>query len=288
MINSDAAELRLGTFNYKRGGWSEDRRRHDFSGLLATLNQAPLPHVLALGEATMYHEFDEAPLWELVNAVNCLSVTGEVYYPFLSQRVGSRNHPLLLVAASVVTPKTWKLPGRNVRAAREHLLTAKIFGREVTLGSVHVDGGSGPVAVAAQAYRMAELVTQPTFLLGDFNRTSSVDGEHVPEDWHELMKDAPHKRAQKGVLGADDRWYVDTHPIDYMLQSGFVDAGQEAGDFTVTTNESVARAALRIDRIMWSKATRARLVPGSYHVFVPPRSAVFSDHRYVVASVTFD
>jgi endonuclease/exonuclease/phosphatase family metal-dependent hydrolase len=286
-VTTTNTELRLGTFNYKRGGWSETDRRHDFSKLLATLNQAPLPHVLALTEATMYHEFHQQPLWDLVNAINLLSIEREVYYPFLSQRTGSRNHPLLLVAASVVKPLTWELPGRNTRAVREHVLTALVHGRTLELQAVHWDGGSGPNMLAAQAYRTAQLAAKPAILLGDFNCTSSADGEELPEDWHERHDAQPHKRCQKAALGPDGRWHIYPHPLDYLRQSGFLDAGEQAENYTVTTNDGEGESGLRIDRILWSRKSGARLVPGSYHVFTPPRSAVFSDHRYVVASVTW-
>lgn len=279
--------IRLGTFNYKRGGWSDSRRHHDFTPLLRTLSQAPPPHVLSLPEASMYHEFHEQPLWELVGRLNELWAGTDVYYPFLSQRAGSRNHPLLLVAARRVRPICWESPGRNTRRVRENFLLAGIGSRQVYLHAIHWDGGSGPAEMNAQAIRTAQHAAYPTILLGDFNATSSTDGETLYQDWHERMAPTPWKHAQKATLGPDSRWHIDPHPIDYLLNSGFTDAGQQAGDFTVTVNPSAENSSgLRIDRIMWSPGLEAELVPDSYRVFIPETDQMtVSDHRYVVATL---
>jgi endonuclease/exonuclease/phosphatase family metal-dependent hydrolase len=283
-------EIRIGTFNYKAGGWSETTRRHDHQSLvdvIAGTSGGP-PHILALPEATLYREFQEQPLWEAVHRLNTLWQGEDFYYPFLSYREGSRNHPALLVSARHVRPLRWFAPGPHVRRARHNFLLAQIAGQEVYLNSLHWDGSSGPDQFSIQAALASQMASVPCILAGDFNATSSCAGEIVHSDWHERMAGAPWKWSQKGIKGPDGRWHVNTEPMDDLLASGFVDAGQQAGDFTVTNNSTVDYGSgLRIDRILWSRKLDAELVPGSYRVHIPEPDEEKSDHRYVTATLDF-
>jgi hypothetical protein len=46
-------------------------------------------------------------LWTVVRELDRLWNDGDTYHPFLTRRLGSRNHPGLSVAASTVKPVTW-------------------------------------------------------------------------------------------------------------------------------------------------------------------------------------
>ena len=297
--------IRLGTFNYKAGGWSEATRRHDHQPLVETIARTPdgPPHILALPEGTLYREFQEQPIWEVVRQLNQLWQGEDFYYPFLSYRAGSRNHPALLVSARQVRPLRWFAPGPNNRRIRNNFLLAEIAGQEVYLNSLHWDGAAGPEGFATQSALTSQMASVPCLLLGDFNATSSCEGEIVPSDWHELMASTPWKRAQKGIKDSGGRWRINTEPMDDLLAAGFIDAGQQAGDFTVTVNSTAFNSivdnptgtnstvdngsGLRIDRILWSRKLLASLVPHSYQVHVPQPGEEKSDHRYVTAVLDF-
>ena len=75
---------------------------------------------------------------------------------------------------------------------------------------------------------------------------------------------------------------VESRAIDSFLEHGWWDAGEQADDFTPTVHPAIdGGSGLRIDRIMVSDRTPAKLVPGSYTVHVPEDGIGVSDHRMV-------
>ncbi|MGH3798469.1 MAG: hypothetical protein ACRDSP_26800, partial [Pseudonocardiaceae bacterium] len=79
-------------------------------------------HVLSLPEASMYHEFHEQPLWELVGRLNELWAGTDVYYPFLS-------HPTALVVTSTrLANHATRAPNQRQLSGRSGVRTALIPG----------------------------------------------------------------------------------------------------------------------------------------------------------------
>lgn len=250
--------------------------------MIETLRQAPPPHVLGLPECTYYEADHQAGLWSAVAALNSLWEGRDVYLPFLSSRIGSRNTPGLFVAASAVRPIRWhRGDAPHTRKLLWNVLEVEVGSARVFVKVEHWNGSEGAESFAMQSALAGQLASKPTVLLGDFNATSSDPRETVPVDWAATCREAgtPWKVRQKGVRAVDGRWVVNTAPMDDLLTDGFWDAGAEADDFSVTSADG--DSSMRIDRILVSRRFNAALVPDSYRV-LPGRK---SDHHYVTCEL---
>jgi endonuclease/exonuclease/phosphatase family metal-dependent hydrolase len=260
--------VRLTTFNAKRGFWDDDRGRHDLDSVMANLNQAPLPDSLGFSEATRFQHEGHRALYRLA-AMLTEANYGDRVEPFLAEFDGHANHPALLVNTRVVEIKEWWNPHRpGTRRVKWGWLRADVWGVDTWISCQHFQGGLGRHKFDEHAAILAEIGRRPAIALGDFNATSSWDGE-VEVDWHTATDTAGQKskRLQKGHQ-VGDNWQLDTRQLDYLRQEcGWRDLGEEAKDNRVTTNEN--DAALRIDRIMLSASFPGYLIPGTYAVHEP-------------------
>ncbi|APU16218.1 MULTISPECIES: endonuclease/exonuclease/phosphatase family protein [Actinoalloteichus] len=277
--------VRIGTFNYENGGLREDGRI-ELGPLIETIARHPVD-VLMLGECPQYRRDGERPLWEATNRLSELLGGSARYLPFYSQRVGRKNHSMLLVSSDVVEPVQWHDPmvadtGYSVAG----FLRARVLGVPMWLSSIHWPGGAGRAEFDRQAAILTERSVKPTIIAGDFNATSSWEKDIRPADWGaaHLERGSWWKPLQKGRYDTTSgRWVVDTAQLDYLRHDlQFRDFGELADDPTPTTHEQ--NCSMRIDRIMASYATPGALVPGSYQVHRPSDAEAVSDHDYVTAA----
>ncbi len=291
--------VRVATGNLKRAGYNRDTRRHEhdkLAAMLAPLEQAP--HALYLSECTHYTgtPHDPDPLEEVLALLGSLWARpgpdgrkfGEVpYRAYISQVPGSVNVPGLFLDPRVVEPRRW-YPLAGSRAQLANTVTATINGHQFRLKCVHWNGSRGETGLNEQADQDGQLASENAIYAGDFNATSSAVGETVYENWGARCDEVgrPWMRSQKGTRRPDGTWGTNTGSIDRFLDHGWCDAGQAAGDFTVTTTEP--RTALRIDRIMLSRRSPARFDPGTYHVHGHPllsAGAKKNDHLLVSGDI---
>jgi len=286
-------DIKITNFNVERCGWQKSERRHDLAKVVSQLADSAdvdgAPDVLMLTECTHLLRFAQAPLWELVGRLNSLLPNNQVYYPFMSTKEGSTNPPGLFVNSATVSPIEWYVPGDDwTSATNDNWLLARIGGIEVWINSLHWDGSQGPEHFLTQSSRLANMAGRSVLVAGDFNATSSAPGEAIPADWVDRNQATPWKLTQKSHLPVPRRlggtWEVHTEPIDRVLEAGFVDAGQQAEDFTVTVNDGIDNGLeMRIDRILASRRLleRASFVDGTYRVVIPEPDKQISDHREV-------
>jgi endonuclease/exonuclease/phosphatase family metal-dependent hydrolase len=274
--------VRIGVLNIKRGCWNAKTRWHELHRLRDIVAKAPTPHVLFLSECTMWMAFQQQPLWEAVGLLDDLWEGDDFFRPWMSQRKGSRNKPGMVTSARLVKPKeVHEVADPDVREVYYDVLEATIAGIRTFLSPIHWTGARGPVGMDIQASLSAQLGQLPSIIGGDFNTTSSADGEHLYEDWGARCDERgrPWQRTQKGRRDSSGRWTTNTESMDTVLSSGLWDVGERARDFTPTS-----AGGLRIDRIVVSKEHPADYVEGSYRVIPCPGS----DHDYVYAELAFD
>ncbi|WP_410659553.1 hypothetical protein [Amycolatopsis sp. lyj-112] len=293
--------LRVATANLKRAGYNRRTRGHEHDKLAAML--APLqesPHALFLSECTHYtgmpFDPDPDPFEEVVQLLSSLWVRrgpdgrkfGEVpYRGYISEVPGSVNLPGLFIDPRIITPcRRYALA--NSRRQLANSVTTTINGHRFRLKCVHWNGSRGETGFNEQADQDGQLASENAILAGDFNATSSAEGETVYEDWGGQCDKVgrPWQRSQKGTRRPDGTWGTNTGSIDRFLEHGWWDAGQVAGDFRVTTTEP--ETALRIDRIMLSKRSPAQIDPGAYEVHEHPlrsKGAQKNDHLMVSGEI---
>lgn len=289
--------LRVATFNLKGGGYDRRTRHHDHGKLrtmLSSLDEPP--HILFSSECTFYDSptFFSEPQFEAEETLNSLwgfrtdsegrEFPAVQYTSRISKVHGSINVPGLFYDRRVVRPVRWY--DETQRRSLANSLLAEINGHPIMLKSLHWNGSEGPALFDQQSCRDGQMAQHAAIIAGDFNATSSHPKESIPEDWEErcYRDNATQKVSQKGHR-TPDGWRVYTGAIDAFLDHGWWDAGAEADDFTVTVNPwGDGGSGLRIDRIMVSNRTPAKLVPGSYRVHVPPDGTEVSDHRMVSCS----
>jgi endonuclease/exonuclease/phosphatase family metal-dependent hydrolase len=298
---SQPLRLHVAAVNLKKGGYDPHTRFHDHSKLdtmLSTL--ATPPHILFMSECTYYTErmlFDE-PLFDALKVLESRwgstedehghTVPVTSYHPFLSTVDGSVNEPGLFVDRRYVQPCRWY--NEKQRAMLANSLVATINGHKIRLKSVHWNGSGGSTLFDQQSSRDGQMAQHPSIFGGDFNNTSSAPAEDVPDDWGAYCdaQGQPYKRSQKGRRNSDGTWSVHTDAIDAVLEHGWRDMGDKAGDFTPTVNsEAGGDSGMRIDRIMVSKRAPVRLVPGTYTVHIPKPGTAVSDHRMVSCWLEF-
>lgn len=280
----------VGTYNARNGFWNPATRFHDHDKLIATIDQAPAPDILTLPECTHYRMFNESPLWEVTNRLSELLPGGATYRPFLSTRPGSRNPPGLFVSTGLVEPIGWYTPGEYTSAAYENHLECRIAGHRALVGSVHWGGAGGPAWFDIQSAQNGQLATQPVLEAGDRNCASKNEELPSAEQWYASNARTPYKLRQKARRAHDQApWTPSSVPYDDLLEAGFWDAAQRAGDTTPTVNKGVDNGSgMLIDRITCSHKLPARLADDSYRVFIPDEDETYSDHRYVLAKLDFD
>jgi endonuclease/exonuclease/phosphatase family metal-dependent hydrolase len=282
--------VRVLVANLKRGGYDKGKRFHDHEKLeqmLSVVDEAP--HIIFLGECTYYESYDSQPLLEVVHRLGRLwgtttdadgrKIPSVPYMPFVSAVPGSINVPGLLVDTRYVVPEEWHgLDGREVHG---NTLVARINGQRLRLKSVHWNGSRGPGGFEMQADQDGQLASEAVIMAGDFNVTSSADGEVMPANWEQHCRDhgQPWKLSQKGFR-TKSGWDINTEAYDRFLEHGWWDAGAAAHDLTPTINKAGGAAAgMRNDRIAISNQAPVRLVPGSYRVHIPQPGHEVSDHR---------
>ncbi|WP_037305737.1 hypothetical protein [Amycolatopsis orientalis] len=297
-MTDTAVRLRVATANLKRAGYNRKTRFHEHDKLAAML--APLqeaPHALYLSECTHYTgtPHDPDPIEEVLKLLGSLWTTlgpdgrkfGEVpYRAWISEVPGSVNVPGLFVDPRIIQPRAWYgLAGRRTQLA--NTLTATINDHPFRLKCLHWNGSRGPTGLTEQADQDGQGASENALYAGDFNTTSSAEGETVYRNWGARCDRVgrPWMRSQKGIRRPDGTWVTHTG-MDRFLEHGWWDAGQVAGDFTPTTTDP--ETALRIDRIVLSKRSPARFDPDTYAVHGHPllgRGAPRNDHLMVSADV---
>jgi hypothetical protein len=275
--------VRVAVFNLKNAGWNPKIRFHDHSKLLDTLAQVPEPHILFLPECTHYHWFDEEPLWEVTGLLSDLLPGNDCYRPFLSLTPGRKHHAGLFVSASMVEPISWHRPGVDTRTVMENFLHCRVAGEEAWLNTVHWSGSGGPHWFDIQSAQLGNMGAKPTLAAGDFNCASSAEPVQTAWQWYRLNLKTPWKLRQK-ARRRNGLWTPQTEPYDDLLENGFWDAAQLAGDPTPTVNEGSNQL---IDRVAASHLLPARLVEGTYRVIVPEPGTEVSDHRLVYVELEF-
>lgn len=280
--------VNVAVFNIKNGGWNPKTRFHDHTKLTDALAQLPaVPHLLFLPECSYFRMFAESPLWEATNRLNKLLPDGDFYYPFISQRHGHRNHPGLFVSARTVEPVAWHLPGPDSRAVLDNFLECRVAGHPAWLHCVHWDGSGGPAWFDIQSARAGQMGAKPSLMAGDFNCGSAAEKLPTAREWAERNKRTPWKLRQK-ARRKNGLWTPQSEPYDDFLESGFWDAAQIAKDTTPTVNSGVDFGSeMLIDRAAGSHKLPARLVDGSYQVFIPEPGTEVSDHRMVYFELEF-
>ncbi|MFK0244474.1 hypothetical protein ACIQUM_07235 [Amycolatopsis azurea] len=300
-MTEEALRLRVATANQKRAGYDRKTRFHDHDKLAAMLS--PLkepPHALYLSECTHYTgtHFDPDPLEEVLELLTSLWARrgpdgrrfGEVpYRAYISQVPDSVNVPGVFVDPRTVRPRR-HYPLAGSRAQLANTVTATINGHPWRLKCVHWNGSRGPGGLDIQADQDGQMASENAIYAGDFNATSSAEGETVYENWGARcdVVQRPWMRSQKGFRLPDGTWVTNTGSIDRFLEHGWWDAGQVAGDFRVTSTDPAT--ALRIDRIMLSKRSPASFDPDTYQVHELPdysqtEDRKLSDHKLVSAVV---
>lgn len=297
---SDTCEpvtLRLSTFNYDGSV--------DVDTLVSTLAESSDPD-----HPTDVHFLCEARNWWQPKLKNPLIrkitdglselLPGSARY---EARFGHLRSTLLLTRADRIEVPRWhdhEDPTHFLRDTAETVIDGE---PGPWLGTKHCSGSHGRASFEQWAVENGHLSQYAAIMAGDFNATSSAPGERIPENWGKICdaQDYPWKKPQKGYLDQETGiWKVDTLPIDILRDMGWWDAGERAGDFTVTTNspsDPELNSGLRIDRIFVSERLGAWLVPNSYRVWVPAWYRDFiparekrrrpSGHRVVTAKVAY-
>jgi len=279
----------VGNFNARNGFWNSATRFHDHGALVETIAQAPAPDILVLSECTHYRSFDDQPAWEVANRLSELLPGPAKYFWFISQRPGSRNPPGVFVSSDVVEIIRWIKPGPGTSLPYEWTLECSVAGHKTLIKPRHWGGGGGPAHFDFQSATDGQLATSPSLVIGDFNCASDAEVLPTTEQWYASNAKTPYKLRQKARRAHDHAlWTPSSVPYDDLLEAGFWDAAQRAGDTTPTVNAGVDNGSgMLIDRIACSHKLPARLVKGSYKVLIPEPGAVRSDHRYVLAELDF-
>ncbi|MFI6030753.1 endonuclease/exonuclease/phosphatase family protein [Amycolatopsis magusensis] len=278
--------------NVKRGGYDGEHRVHDHARLRTMLPGIAPPDLLFLAECTYFDTDDERPLWSLVAELNQWRAQSGLpgsYMPFLSSVQGSKNVPGLLVATNNVEIECQYRPGPYTRRVHENFVVTRIHGVEVWLKSMHWNGSQGAAGLAAESVLAAGMAKEPVLIAGDFNCTSSVEGEGLVPDWENKVRKhlrAPWRLQQEGIRRGTT-YVQNTEPMDDLLDAGFHDAGHTVSDYTTTTVDPLI--ASRKTRVLWSPplASRIRLV--NYEVLVVPTAQLppGQDHYGVAATFEF-
>jgi endonuclease/exonuclease/phosphatase family metal-dependent hydrolase len=295
--------LRLSTFNYDLGGRQPDGST-DLDSLIEALAESSVPapadvHFLCETRNWWEPERGNPLITEVTDRLSEL-LPGPARY---EAHFGHSRGTLLLTRRDVVTVTRWRDHEDKTHFLRD---TAETNIGDVPgprLGVTHWSGSHGRRYFEQLAAETAHLAQYPAIRAGDFNATSSADGERIPEDWGAICdaQKYPWKKPQKAYRDpATGIWKVDTLPIDILRETGWWDVGERAGDFTVTTNSPTDPAldsSLRIDRIFVSDRLGAWLIPGTYTVWIPrwyrntipawePRRRP-SGHRVVTATIAY-
>jgi hypothetical protein len=233
VIDTEYPRIRVATLNCRDAGWTVDRRAPGTDLVVAAVAElGRAPDILCLSDAAGLRLHGHTVLLSLTQQLNEL-LTGDCYYPFLSDRRDSRNPPGLWLSARhvrVLVDHQLPRPGDP----RGHTVEGLVAGRRLWLKAVHWRESSSPQGSVVQSALDGQLAELPTILAGHFGAT-------------------PDGRDQRGLDWAERQ--TNKNSFDRLLRAGFWDAGQAAGDSRHTA-----------DRILVSHLAPLRLVPGSYAI----------------------
>lgn len=208
------------------------------------------PEILCLPSISGLGLHDSAALLSLTGMLSELLPRGEWYYPFVDIRTATTNPPGLWVSTSQIKattdrqPKYPKDPHARYLSNPLHrnLVEAVIAGHQVWLKPIRWPWRSvNDYAVRRPTSVDTELATVPALLLGDF-------------------------AAPLDTARSDQTWYTygtNTEALRSLLKNGFWDAGH--ADAEHDPNRA-SDAELVTEHILISRATPARLQPGSFHI----------------------
>lgn len=285
------AQFRVGVFNIEHFGVDPNTGHHD--GLNAAidflLQTTPVPpEVLILPECTRFEDKGFAPLRGVINTLSRALPRGQVYEAFVDDWGDRRNPPGILFNRSVFDVTNYFRPNKSA-SPYKGVVKATIQGIEVVFLPDHWPGGSGREEFDRSAQRWKPWSDGNAIGGGDLNITSSWEKDFRFDDpggpsWYEVCerRGELRKLEQKGWQNpATGEWEIDTRALDKLRDLGWRDAGEEAGDASITDAHPADGLGLRIDRILRSPGFHGGQVEGSYFCRQPPRE--ISDHAYVGA-----
>lgn len=267
MTSASTTRIRVATLNCQHTGWAAGMTSREVDNVVAAVDGlGPAPHILALSGTIGMQLFSNAALLALTRLLNKLLPDNDFYYPFLSERPGSRNPPGLWLSArhiDVVADHQMPHPGapRLSHEVYHHTVEAFIAGRRVWLKAVQWQEPDSPQGPVVQSVIDSQLAMVPAILLGDF--AASIAADEAPgADW------------------AERRANIDA--LERVQQAGFWDAGRVAAGLGEGSGASGGRS---FDHIFVSNQAPARLVPGSYAVGLNKDGMV---HAGVACDLDFD
>lgn len=286
------ARFSVGVFNIEHFGVDPATGRHTglANALDFILQTTPVPpDVLMLPECTRFDYDGRAPQRLAVNVLSQGLPQGEKYEPFVDHWGERRNPPGVLINGAKFDVTNYYAPDSS-SSPYKGVVKTTIDGIPVVVIPDHWPGGAGRPEFDRSAQRWKPWSTVNTVAGGDLNITSSWERDFRFADpdgptWYQACerRGELHKLKQKGRRNpVTGEWEIDTEALDELRELGWVDAGEEAGNPTITDRHPVDGLGLRIDRILRSPGFNGEQVPDSYFCAQPPRNV--SDHAYVGAS----
>ncbi|RJQ66212.1 hypothetical protein D5S17_35915 [Pseudonocardiaceae bacterium YIM PH 21723] len=304
-------QITVDTFNYEQGG-RDATGSHNIDPLIETMDSRRRPDIFFLQEAVRWIDDGGEVLRRTTGRLSELLPGRAQYLPFVGHREKSPHPTIIYVRSDVVDPLRWWCPRLEPTTGEnyENILRADIGGRKIDLKSVHAKGLLGGSHRMAQATVLQQIANRPLIIGGDFNGTPSGP-RFRRRDPRDVEKHTPHKLSQEFDYDWDKhRWFADTRPMDLLLGPWIEQAqrraewgrylcaneleldgrGQPVERLTSTVNpQPHDGGAPTIDFILFSKALRATVVPGSVEVQIPdPGKKAPSDHRPVRCALELD
>lgn len=290
---TDCQLILVATLNERQGGWNDETRRHDLSGIEANLSglQCP-PHVLFSSECTLYNAFKREAFYRMLALLDALPAGTDpegrpvgqgIYDGMLSKAPFLVHGPGVFYSRPTVRAREWADPDDPVvREVPANSLDVEIAGRALTLKAVHASGRHGAVGFDAQFALLGKLAKYPVLAGGDMNMCpTQQQNPGYPRDLAEYFDDngTPWQRSTKGIPADDGTWPPHTASYDAMLAHGYLDAALLAGNHNPTVNpRHGGDSRMPIDRLIVSRQAPVRFIPSTYRVH-PPKSK--SDHLMV-------
>lgn len=246
------------------------------------------PDALILPECTLFDHNGESPIRSTVNLLSRALPRGQVYEACVDHWGERRNPPGILINRSTFEITNYYRPNRS-SAPYKGVVKTTINGIPGVFIPDHWPGGSGRTTFDQSAQRWKQWSDENTVGAGDLNITSSWEKDFRFEDpdgpsWYEVCKRRGELRKleQKGRQDpVTKEWKIDTEALDKLRDLGWVDAGEEADDPTITDAHPDDGLGIRVDRILRSPGFNGELLDGSYFCKQPPRD--ISDHGYLGA-----
>lgn len=280
-VYDDGLPLSVATFNMEAGGYVPGKGHPKVDAMIEHLLRCfpdGAPAILCLSEATKYEGDGEQIARYVTNTLSEGLPRGEYYEPFMFDRPGWRNPPMLLLNRAKMTPlHHFRAERSDTGPHYQGVVRVDFGGIKIWIKAVHWPGVSGRDGFWREANYLAQgLASQPSIVLGDFNSDDNPE-----TDWEGICTRRGERRKlnQKGIQLADGRWVLDDGQLRFLLdQCEYRDLGELAGDLTGTTTGS----GLRIDRILLSRPFPGSLVDYKVHV---PEGDHISDHFVVSANL---